>query len=326
MRDHGGNLDRAMATFGGTAANWIDLSTGINARPYPVPDLPPEIWQTLPNATSIDRLTAAATQAYRTKATGVPLAGAQAAIQLVPHLLPVGRAAVLGPTYNEHAAALRASGWEVAEVETLEALAGHDLAIVVNPNNPSGKTHDTEELLRLAERVDLLVIDESFADPTPEGDAVQHLDTTTTNILVQRSFGKFYGLAGIRLGFAVTGAELARRVQQLAGPWAVSGPAIEVGVAALKDTTWQADTRARLAAEAVRLDTLAFAAGWDLVGGTSLFRTYATPDASHAQRHLAEHRIWSRRFPYSDTWLRLGLPGQASAWDRLGRALACAGE
>lgn len=326
MRDHGGNLDWAVAQFGGQAEDWVDLSTGINPFSYPVRNASDKAWTDLPTRTSIARLCEAAAVAYRTEAHIVACAGAQAAIQLVPHLLPVGQAAVLGPTYNEHAAALRASGWRVREAATLDELSGTDLAIVVNPNNPTGRVFTPNELIDVAGTTGLLVIDESFVDPDPATSVAPHLHPSTTNMLVQRSFGKFFGLAGVRLGFVLTGADLADRMRELAGPWAVSGVAIEVGISALTDLEWQADMRRQLGKCAELLDGLAAQAGWDLNGGTALFRTYATPNAEVAQKDLAQRRIWTRRFPYSDRWLRLGLPGDQEAWDRVEEALLRLGE
>ena len=320
-RDHGGNLDAAIARFGGARADWLDLSTGINPVPYPLPDIPPEAWAALPTRAEMAALRKAAAACYGTRAAVVPLAGAQAAIQLVPQLRAPGQARVLAPTYNEHAGALRAAGWQVAECPDLAALAGADLAVVVNPNNPDGRQHRPEDLLALAGRVGLLVVDESFADPEPHLSLANTSDIPS-NILILRSFGKFYGLAGLRLGFALAGPEIAARLRDLAGPWPIAGPAISVAVQALADEAWKADTIARLARDAARLDALALAASWEIVGGTTLFRTYAAPDAQAAQDRLARARIWTRIFPYSAHWIRLGLPGPESDWRRLSNALA----
>ena len=162
MRDHGGDLDRAIREFG--AGRWLDLSTGINAQPYPVPDLPARAWDVLPTRADVRALEAAAAAQYQTSATVVALAGAQAAIQLVPRLHAPGRAVVVGPTYNEHAAALRAGGWEVESVSDISEGAGADLLTVVNPNNPDGRVWRPEDVLSMREHVGLLVVDESFAD------------------------------------------------------------------------------------------------------------------------------------------------------------------
>lgn len=316
MRDHGGNLDQAIARFGGAPEGWIDLSTGINRLPYPLPPLSPGAWTALPRQRSQDALIAAAAHAYRTGAAILPLAGAQAAIQLVPRLAAPGLARVLSPTYNEHAGALRAMGWTVEEVATPEALAGADLAVLVNPNNPDGRVMTPGAITALAPSVGRLAVDESFADPTPELSVAPYCGTVP-GLLVLRSFGKFYGLAGLRLGFAIGAEDTIAALAAMAGPWSVSGPAQEIGARALSDDAWAAATTARLASEAPRIDAQAHAAGWRLVGGTALFRLYDTPDAGAAQAALARHHIWSRIFPGSARWLRLGLPGSGAEWDRL---------
>jgi len=315
-RDHGGNIDAAKAQYGGEG--WIDLSTGINRVAWPVPDLPASAWTDLPTASAKTALLEAAAQAFGTQAPGVALAGAQQAIQLIPRLTLPGRARVLGPTYNEHAASLRAAGWQVEEVGTLGALAGADLAVVVNPNNPDGQRHPAAALRALSLQVGRLVVDESFADAAPDASLVAK---ASRRILVLRSFGKFYGLAGLRLGFLYGDAATVAALAEMAGPWPVSGAALEVGRRALLDRNWAMATALRLGAETVRLDALAVKAGWSLVGGTALFRTYATHDAVAAQDRLARARIWSRVFPYSAQWLRLGLPGGESEWRRLEEGL-----
>lgn len=320
-RDHGGNLDAAMHRFGGDRAQWIDLSTGINPVPYPMPSLSRHALADLPTTSDMTALREAAAACYGTRAHVTPLAGAQAVIQAVPHLAAPGRARVLSPTYNEHAAALRAHGWTVEEVPQLDALAGADCAVVVNPNNPDGACHDPDRLAALAAHVGLLVVDESFTDPAPDLSLAPRLHAGPENILVLRSFGKFYGLAGLRLGFALSSGDIARTLADMAGPWPVSGPAIEVALRALSDTAWRVETTARLTRDAARLDALGLRAGWSLVGGTPLFRTYATPDVVAAQEHLARHHIWSRIFPYSPHWLRLGLAGAEAEWARIETAL-----
>ncbi len=318
-RDHGGDLDQAIARYGGTAADWIDLSTGINRLPWPVPDLPPDVWRTLPTAAATDAAVEAARAAWGVRSSVLALAGAQSAIQLLPRLALPGRVGILVPTYNEFAAAFTAEGWQVEEVPSPDRLAGCAAAVVVNPNNPDGRQLDPATLLALAGSVGLLIVDESFADPHPEASLAGH--GLPDNLLVLRSFGKFYGVAGARLGFVLgTEARLAA-LSRLAGPWPVSGPALALGAAALTDTDWSAATIARLTRDAARLDTMVSGAGWRLVGGTALFRLYDTGDAAAAQARLARAQIWSRVFPYSARWLRLGLPGPEAEWERLASAL-----
>ncbi|MGO9818961.1 MAG: threonine-phosphate decarboxylase CobD [Acidocella sp.] len=319
MRDHGGNLDVAMRHYGGTPDEWIDLSTGINRQPYKVPPIEPAAWTALPASGALAALIGAARAAYGTQGQVLPLAGAQAAIQMIPRLAAPGRARIVAPTYNEHAAALRGMGWQVKEVSTPEALAGADLAVIVNPNNPDGRQVEPARLLALLPLVGRLVVDESFADPTPALSLAPQAGRD--GLIVLRSFGKFFGLAGLRLGFALASAADAAALAQLAGPWPVNGPALQIGALALADTAWVAATRLRLQAETGRMDALAAAVGWHLAGGTALFRLYETPDAAQAQRRLAHARIWSRIFPYSAHWLRLGLPGTEAEWARLAQAL-----
>ncbi len=316
MRDHGGNIDWAMATYGGQPPDWIDLSTGINRVPYPLPPLPASAWTALPTRAALRALTDAAAARYRTGAAILPLCGAQAAIQMIPHLRAPGTARVLAPTYNEHAASLTAAGWQVTEVATTADLPGADLAVIVNPNNPDGRATPPAQLQQLATQTGMLVVDESFADARPDL-SLAPVAGTTPGLIVLRSFGKFYGLAGLRLGFALGHPGTIASLSEMAGPWPVSGTAIEVGRIALADTAWADRTVTRLRGETTRIDALASTAGWTPIGGTELFRLYRTPDAHAAQDQLARAHIWSRIFPWSPDLLRLGLPGDAGEWDRL---------
>jgi len=320
MIDHGGNLDGARARFGGRLADWIDLSTGINRHPYPIPDLSPHHWSALPSQSEIESLHEAAHHAYQTTAPLLAMAGAQAAIQLLPRLGPPGRAKILSPTYGEFCHVLRAAGWEVAAVSDIEALADADLAVIVNPNNPDGRWHDPGALLALLPRVGRLVIDESFIDVTPELSLAPRAGRP--GLLVLRSFGKFYGLAGLRLGFVLGCEADIAALAGMAGPWPVSGVAIEVGRRALLDRQWANETRARLVGDAARLDELARGTGWELIGGTPLFRLYEAGVGLLAQERLAGAQIWSRVFNDRPSWLRLGLPGDEAEWQRLAAALA----
>lgn len=319
MRDHGGNLDQAIARYGRPAGDWIDLSTGINRVPYPVPPLPDQAWTALPTRSDMQSLIAVAAECYGTKAAIAPVAGAQMAIQLIPRLSAPGKARVLSPTYNEHAGSLHAAGWTVEEVPRLEDLAGADLAVAVNPNNPDGQHHTPDALLDLAGKVGRLVIDESFADPMPELSLASRAGQP--GLFLLRSFGKFYGLAGLRLGFVIGNAAEIGALVETSGPWPISGAAIAVGRTALGDRDWARATTARLRSEALRIDALADAAGWSVVGGTPLFRLYDAGGAEAEQNRLAERAIWTRRFPWSKGWLRLGLPGSTAEWARLEEAL-----
>lgn len=317
QRDHGGNIDAAMARFGGDG--WIDLSTGINRCPYPVGDLPPEVWQALPTETARARLVAAAAGWFGcAEGRVLPVAGASAAIQLLPRQDVPGRAKVLRPTYNEHAASLRSAGWAVEEVAGPDQMAGADLAVIVNPNNPDGREWTPDQVAALAGRVGHLVVDESFADPRPD---LSVAGLNLPNVTVLRSFGKFWGLAGLRLGFVIAAPDRLAALAEAAGPWAVNGPALEIGARALADRAWADDAVVYLSEATLRLDALAMRAGWQVLGGTHLFRLYEVPDAGAAQEVLARAQIWTRVFPYSAHWLRMGISGR-DEWDRVIAAFA----
>lgn len=306
---------------------FIDLSTGINPYPYPLPQMPSELFARLPEPAAFERLAAAAAQAYGAPSAEhvVPAPGTQILLPLVAALVPPGRATVLGPTYAEHARVAALVGHRVADVAALRQLAGADLAVVVNPNNPDGRIVAHAELLacaaELRSRGGVLVVDEAFMD-------VGHADTSLCRdvgrggIVVLRSFGKFFGLAGLRLGFALAAPGTAARLKALLGPWAVSGAAIAVGETALRDRVWREATRARLARGAQRLDQLLTAAGLDVVGGTSLFRLVRTAAANDLFHHLGRAGILVRRFDEHPPWLRFGLPADEEAWRRLRTALA----
>ncbi len=319
MPEHGGNLDLALQRFGGDACDWIDLSTGINRAPYPVGELPADCWSALPSKSGLNTLHQAAQNAYGTDAPVLATNGAQAAIQWLPHLASRGRVQILEPTYNEYAAVFSTAGWEVTRSSDLESLAGADIAVLANPNNPDGKRYAPKQLLELLPEVGRLVVDESFVDATPELSLAPHAGHQ--RLLILRSFGKFFGLAGLRLGFVIGSDADIATLAAMAGPWPVSGPAIAIGVRALSDREWAKATSARLVQDCRRLDAKVAQLGWALAGGTPLFRLYETGDATRAQEKLARSRIWSRVFPYHSGWLRLGLPGSEAEWARLSAAL-----
>lgn len=310
QRDHGGGLDAAIATYGGTRAGWLDLSTGINPVPYPLPDLPADAWTALPDAAAQARLLEAARQFWHVpEGAGILAApGASALIAQMPRLAAPGRVHIPQPTYNEHAAAFAAHGWTVTDTPDRA-----DAQVVVHPNNPTGAWHDAETLT-----APLVVIDESFADVAPDRSLIRLADQPGRVVL--KSFGKFWGLAGLRLGFAIAHPDTIARLAGWLGPWPVSGPALSIGAAALSDTQWARDTRTRLNEDAARLDALMLRAGARLTGGTSLFRLYEVNDAAAWQDHLARAHVWSRIFPYSQTLLRLGLP-HPGRWAQLDSAL-----
>jgi cobalamin biosynthetic protein CobC len=244
-------------------------------------------------------------------------------LPLVAALVPPGRAVVLGPTYSEHARAAALAGHAVAETSEVATLAEADLAVVVNPNNPDGRVVPRQMLLALADalarRRGLLVVDEAFMEVGPADASVT--DKAGKGLLVLRSFGKFFGLAGVRLGFAIAAPERAAPLRAQLGPWAVSGPAIGIGSLALADTAWIETTRRALPLAAQRLDRLLLDAGLEIAGGTALYRLVRTNKATRVFERLGRAGIVVRRFTEAPAWLRFGLPGPESHWRRLTVAL-----
>jgi len=248
--------------------------------------------------------------------------GSQALIQALPRITSPSEAAILGPTYGEHARAWKAAGHRVREIAGLEDIGDASVVVAVNPNNPDGRTIAPERLLdlagRLAARGGLLVVDEAFCDERPDLSLTHRV---RSGLVVLRSFGKFFGLAGLRLGFAVAAKDMAARLAGHLGPWPVSGPALEIGTAALADRAWSAATIARLTEAAARLDAILTGAGLDVPGGTFLFRLARHADAPMLYERLGRAGILVRAFAHRGDILRFGLPGSPAGEQRLDKAL-----
>jgi cobalamin biosynthetic protein CobC len=325
--EHGGDLAAARTLFPGAPEPFLDLSTGINPNPYPVPSLSAELFARLPNSAALARLAAAAVTAYGAPSAAhvVSAPGTQLLLPVVAGLVAPGRAAVLAPTYAEHARAAALAGHRVTEARDIGALGDAQLAILTNPNNPDGRLTARAELIALAKalrtRGGLLMVDEAFMDVGPADASLAH-DIALGNIVVLRSFGKFFGLAGLRLGFALAAPPLAARIASLLGPWAVSGPALAIGAQALADRAWIDATRNRLAEAAGKLDAILAGAGLDIVGGTPLFRLTHGRRADELFHHLGRAGIFVRKFPDHPAWLRFGLPAAEQDWQRLQNAIS----
>jgi len=325
---HGGDLAAARRQFPGAPEPFIDLSTGINPRPYKLPHLPAELFARLPEADALTELAVVAARAYGAPSAAcvVPAPGTQILLPLVASLVRTGRAAVVVPSYPEHTRAAALAGHQVEAVRDIANCGDADLAIVGHPNNPDGRLVDRPSLIALADKLSkrggVLLVDEAFMDVGPQGASLAP-DVLRANIVVLRSFGKFFGLAGLRLGFALAAPALAARLAAMLGPWAVSGPALAVGTKALADTTWIEQTRRELAQQAQKLDAVLTraGAGLDIVGGTSLFRLARAAAAPALFEKLGRAGILVRRFPDHADWLRFGLPADAQAWRRLAAAL-----
>jgi cobalamin biosynthetic protein CobC len=315
---HGGRLLQAGRRWPDAPLPWIDLSTGINPAAYPFTPPGPDAWRRLPEPETVQALEAAAAAAYGVADTAMVAAapGAQALIQLLPFVLPQRRIAIVSPTYAEHAAAWRAAG---ADTVATPAPTGR-AAVLCNPNNPDGARHDPATLAALAETMDLLVVDEAFADFEPGLSLAPFLPRR--GVVVLRSFGKAYGLAGLRLGFALAEPAVAASIRRALGLWAIGGPALAIGAEALADAAWRNAAAATAHASASRLDSLLVGAGLRVVGGTALYRLVETPNAGALATRLARAGILVRRFEHAPHWLRFGLPGADSAWRRLAEALA----
>jgi cobalamin biosynthetic protein CobC len=319
---HGGRLQEAARRYGIDPAAWMDLSTGINPQPWPVPPVPQSVWQRLPE--DDDGLEAAASAFYGSDAL-LPLAGSQAAIQLLPALFPHSRVAILSPTYNEHPHGWMQAGHTVravAPAEVESAVDTVDVLLLVQPNNPCGTLFPPAQVMdwqaRLAARGGTLIVDEAFIDATPEASIVRHAGRP--GLVVLRSLGKFFGLAGARVGFMFAEQSLRDALAMKLGPWPVAGPSRWVAQRALADRDWQAAQRARLAAEGARLEALLRATGWGEVSGCVLFQRVLTKDAAALHDAFCRRGILLRLFD-APAALRFGLPADEGEWRRLEQAV-----
>jgi cobalamin biosynthetic protein CobC len=333
---HGGRLGAARAAYSEAPQPWIDLSTGINPRSYPAPRARGVTLNRLPDTGELSRLESVAADAFGVGEPNwvVATGGTEAALRLLPYVLGpelrLKAAIVAGPTYGSHA-----DGWAKADVQSrvvpdaeLEESIGDQTAlIVVNPNNPDGRLMSRDRLRQLhdavASRGGVLIVDEAFAEVTPQASVADIAGTTEAeHLVVLRSFGKFYGLAGLRLGFVVGSPLIAARVRGVIGDWPVSVDALAAGLAAYADRQWADRMRLQLAAVARRLDGLLTRHGFEVVGGTSLYRLVRAGDAPVRFERLAAAGILTRPFQHDASLLRFGLPGAPEAWRRLGEALA----
>ena len=324
MLEHGGRLREAAAHYNIALDNWLDLSTGINPEPWPVPPLPASVWQRLPE--NNDGLEAAAA-AYYGNTNLLPVAGSQAAIQWLPTLLPRAVVACISPIYSEHPQAWQRAGHKMRFLQNAmlpRALAvATPYVLLCNPNNPTGDRHPHDIVVdaarQLKKRGGWLIIDEAFMDPTPE-DSLTPLAGTdeAPNLIVLRSIGKFFGLAGARVGFVFAAPDILARMNEAMGPWTVSGPAREVARLALLDTDWQATARPRLQAASERLHQLLAPLGE--VKSTALFATLTSARSGELHEALAQRGILTRHFDQQPL-LRFGLPGNEAGWQRLADAL-----
>ena len=315
-------MQRAVLEYGIAVENWVDLSSGIAPWPFAIPQIPLRAWARLPETD--DGLEQAACEYY-----GVPLllpvAGSQAAIQALPRLRRSGKVGVLSPCYAEHAEGWRRAGHRVREVSEAEVeffIDSLDVLVVVNPNNPTGRLLSAERLLgwhaRLAQRGGWLVVDEAFMDNTPQHSIAS--ETWRNGLIVLRSFGKFFGLAGVRLGFVLAERQLLQLLAEQLGPWAIAGPTRVLGEACLLDRAAHQQQITRCAQASARLQQVLDAAGFTPAGGCDLFQYLEFPLAAHLHQYLARRGILLRLFDHLAS-LRFGLPATEADWQRLAQAL-----
>lgn len=322
---HGGDLTAAEARFGMPADGWLDLSTGINPQPYPFLAPEPAAWQRLPLQTELDRLIDAAAKRYGAPERGCIVAapGSQAILQWLPRLFTPRQVTVLGPTYGEYAPAFGTAEHGVTVTNALDGSTRASIVVLANPNNPDGHRFPPALLLEIAEglaaRGGFLLVDEAFADADPRLSLAAH--GGKPGLVILRSLGKFYGLAGLRLGFALAPAAIADKLRQAIGPWAIGGPALAIGAQALEDAAWAVETRDRLTLASAKLAELLRRAGGEIVGGTALFQLMRHERAAALHQHLGRRGILTRAFAANPAWLRFGLPAPRD-FGRLEAALA----
>lgn len=323
MLEHGGKLNAAAATYGIAPGAWLDLSTGINPVPFLPPPVPLAAWAQLPQEHDGLELAAAA---YYGTADVLPVAGSQAAIQALPRLRSRARVGVLHPGYAEHAYAWQVGGHQLVLLEAdaiARAVADLDVLVLMQPNNPSGITFAPAQLhewhAQLARRGGWLIVDEAFIEASKQTSAIQ--PRMPRGLFVLRSLGKFFGLAGARVGFVAAHPSLLDSLRELFGPWCLSGASRCVAQAALLDQAWQDATRQRLLHDGARLARLLGDAGLVPAGGCGLFQWVTTGEAEYIHKRLARQGILTRLFTQPRS-LRFGLPGAEAQWQRLRDALA----
>ncbi|HEY0685521.1 MAG TPA: threonine-phosphate decarboxylase CobD [Steroidobacter sp.] len=347
---HGGRLCVARSLFPNVPQPWIDLSTGINPSAYPAPRASARERNRLPEPTELARLESVAAAAFNVDDPSrvVATAGTENALRLLPYVMKMAAAVVAGPTYSSHADAWSRAGIEtqvcadadlMARAVANSASSGRDAApgrigggdvatamTVVNPNNPDGRVLAREQLQSLHDSLHpsggVLIVDEAFADLEPQHSVAALAGSASApSTIVLRSFGKFYGLAGVRLGFVIASAAIATQLRHVLGDWPISADALRAGLAAYADNAWAEKTRRRLSRAAERLDKLLIGGGMTIVGGTSLYRLARAPNARARFTQLISHGILARPFDYDSTLLRFGLPLASNDWRRLADAL-----
>ncbi|MBA4751121.1 MAG: pyridoxal phosphate-dependent class II aminotransferase [Sphingopyxis sp.] len=315
---HGGGLEAAKRHFGGS--DWIDLSTGINPHPWPGAAGMAFDWRRLPDREALAQLEAVAAACFGVDARHVcAVPGSEIGLRLTGMLIG-GSARHVAPSYRTH-------GEMIGESAPIAAAAarGHDgTLILANPNNPDGRVTGAAAMRALLDGRGAggwLLVDEAFADVDQAMSIVTLVDEGR-RLIVFRSFGKFFGLAGVRLGFVVAPYAIVAALRERLGAWPLSAAAIAIGTAAYADNDWMAAARRRIADEATALDSLLARRGYRPSGECPLFRLIEVDDAQALFERLARRAMLTRPFADQPRWLRIGLPADALALARLEAALA----
>ena len=331
---HGGDLDWARQHFPRYIGAWLDLSTGVSPHSYPIPPLATRDWSHLPSRTAENALIAAAADYYGVDAKHIlPIAGSQALIQILPAFADqaVRQVEILAPSFGEYARIFQNSGFDVRLINVFDAEIPPPAApyrIVVSPNNPTGRCYEPAQLLAwagdCAKRGGFLLVDEAFADVADN--SVAPYVARQSGLLVTRSFGKFFGLAGLRLGFLCAAPDFIAKAREKFGPWAVSGPALAVGTNAFSDRAWQVAARQKLREDSERMRNFLAVNGFRLIGHTDLFTLVAHDQAGEIFRRFGENGILLRSFAeslHNDArfWLRIGLAGDLAAFFAVAKRL-----
>lgn len=318
MREHGGNSDVAAARYGFALDDMLDLSTGISPFIYPLSPITVDALQPLPTATSFTACVQAARHAYRVpdQLTVTAGAGTQAFLQIIPRLVNAGTVWIRQPTYNEHAHCWADAGHNIVDGDVMPDEADH--AVVVFPNNPTGDRYTDLNVLasKIERKGGLLIIDGAFLDNAEGAELFADLSAYSC-VIHLRSFGKFFGLAGVRLGFAMTSPAYGDAMRGMLGPWAVNNVALMAGTSALQDDDWIKSHKGVLEQQSAELAKILTNANLSIIGGTFLFQTIRDADALSLHEHLAQTGIWTRIYREWPDLMRFGLPRDSAEMGRL---------
>lgn len=282
---HGGNVYAAARRLGRTVDQLIDFSASIN----PLGPAPGAV-QAIRRARSLEHypdpdcwaLRQALASHWRCSSNQIVIGnGSTELIHLLPEALQLRHLLVIGPTFSEYAHAMerfggrvsmvlaeRADGYAPPLARAIEAMrvnkakpkgaAPIDAVVLCNPNSPTGQACSVQEVKHLARIVQRrrirLILDETFADYCEER-SILPMTNKIENAIVLRSFTKFFGLPGLRIGYLVTKADIAQRIRARQLPWSVNALAQEAALAALSDGRHARRSRSFMVRERARFHT-----------------------------------------------------------------------